>query len=77
MRERTFATDGLHLSALQGINEARSEAYIRYGDRALELITSGSPSREDSTWGGWQQSLKILGGLRAPHASRTRRCKSL
>jgi hypothetical protein len=82
MRESTFVQDDLHLGALQGINEARRETYMQYGDRqelflpfdkrslphrkshdlALELIT--------------QQSPKTLGGLRAPHASRTRGCKS-
>lgn len=63
MRESvTLCQDGLHLSALQGVNEARSKAYIRYGKRALELTT--------------QQSTKTLGGLRAPLESRTRGCKS-
>ena len=63
MRPSTFYQDGLHLSVLQGISEARRETYMQYGERALELIT--------------QQSLKTLGGLRAPHVSKTRGCKSL
>lgn len=64
MRESlTLLQNGLQSRALQGGNEAHSDAYMTYEERALELPT--------------QQSREIHSDLRACLVSKVWRCKLL